>query len=35
MLEVEYLGVIVSEGKIWMDPVKVEGIMDWPDPQCK
>jgi hypothetical protein len=24
MLKVEYLGVIVSEGKVWMDPVKVE-----------
>jgi hypothetical protein len=35
MLEVEYLGVIVSEGKVKMDPVKVEGIMDWPAPQCK
>ena len=35
MLEVEYLGVIVSENKVKMDPVKVEGIMDWPTPQCK
>jgi hypothetical protein len=35
MLEVEYLGVIVSEGKVKMDPVKVKGIMDWPTPQCK
>ena len=35
MLEVEYLGVIISEGKVQMDPVKVEGIMDWLNPQCK
>jgi RNase H-like domain found in reverse transcriptase/Reverse transcriptase (RNA-dependent DNA polymerase)/Integrase zinc binding domain/Chromo (CHRromatin Organisation MOdifier) domain len=35
VLEVEYLGVIVSEGKVRMDPVKVEGITDWPAPQCK
>jgi hypothetical protein len=34
-LEVEYLGVIVSEGEVRMDPVKVEGIMEWPNPQCK
>jgi hypothetical protein len=35
MLEVEYLGVIISEGKVQMDPVKVEGITGWLTPQCK
>ena len=34
-LEVEYLGVLVSEGHVRMDPVKVEGIADWPTPQDK
>jgi len=30
--EVDYLGVIVGKGEIKMDPVKVQGIMDWPTP---
>jgi hypothetical protein len=30
--EVEYLGVIVRKGHIKMDPVKVQGITDWPTP---
>jgi hypothetical protein len=30
--EVEYLGVIVGKGEVKMDPVKVQGIMDWPVP---
>ena len=30
--EVEYLGVIVGQGKVKMDPVKVKGIKDWPIP---
>jgi hypothetical protein len=30
--EVEYLGVIISEDSVRMDPVKVKGIMDWPEP---
>ena len=30
--EVEYLGVIVGKGEIKMDPVKVQGIADWPIP---
>jgi hypothetical protein len=29
---VEYLGVIISQGKVEMDPVKVEGIAKWPTP---
>ena len=30
--KVEYLGVIVGQGKVKMDPVKVKGIKDWPVP---
>lgn len=30
--KVEYLGLIISEGKIEMDPVKVEGVSKWPEP---
>jgi hypothetical protein len=30
--EVEYLGVIVGNGKVKMDPVKVKGLADWPTP---
>ncbi len=26
----EYLGVIISEGSIWMDPVRIAGIAEWP-----
>jgi hypothetical protein len=29
---VEYLGMIVEEGKIAMDPIKLGGIRDWPIP---
>jgi Reverse transcriptase (RNA-dependent DNA polymerase) len=33
---IEYLGLIVSQGKVEMDPVKVAGVMDWPVPKnCK
>ena len=31
-LEVEYLGLILSAGKVAMDPVKVAGVHDWPIP---
>jgi RNase H-like domain found in reverse transcriptase/Reverse transcriptase (RNA-dependent DNA polymerase)/Integrase zinc binding domain/Chromo (CHRromatin Organisation MOdifier) domain/gag-polyprotein putative aspartyl protease len=31
--EVEYLGVIVGNGAIKMDPVKVEGIAEWEPPK--
>lgn len=31
-LKIEYLGLIISEGKIEMDPVKVEGVSRWPAP---
>jgi hypothetical protein len=30
--EIEYLGFIIAEGKIMMDPKKVAGIADWPVP---
>ena len=30
--EVEYLGVIISQNSIKMDPVKVAGVMEWPTP---
>src|SRR3979490_3621302 len=31
-LEVEYLRLILSAGKVAMDPVKVAGVHDWPIP---
>ncbi len=34
-LETEYLGVIISEGSIRMDPVKIAGIAEWPVPTKK
>jgi reverse transcriptase-like protein len=30
--EVEYLGVIVGNGKVKMDPTKVQVLTDWPQP---
>src|SRR6266566_7183529 len=30
--EVDYLSVIVGKGHVKMDPIKVQGIMDWPTP---
>lgn len=30
--EVEYLGVVISEDSVKMDPVKVAGVMEWPVP---
>ncbi len=32
VLEMEYLGIIISKGSIRMDPVKIKGILDWPVP---
>jgi hypothetical protein len=29
-VEVDYLGVIIGQGLVWMDPIKVQGIIDWP-----
>jgi len=31
--EVKYLGVLISNGTVKMDPIKVQGIADWPTPQ--
>src|SRR5271155_4114271 len=33
--EVEYLGVIICHNSVWMDPVKVLGVVDWPVPTKK
>jgi len=30
--EVKYLGVLIGNGTVKMDPVKVQGITDWPTP---
>ena len=30
--EVEYLSIIVGNGQVKMDPIKVQGITDWPTP---
>ncbi|SJL16678.1 uncharacterized protein ARMOST_20207 [Armillaria ostoyae] len=35
VLETEYLGVIISEGQVKMDPVKLAGIAEWPTPTKK
>ncbi len=35
VLEMEYLGVIISEDSIRMDPIKVAGITEWPTPTKK
>ena len=31
-ISIEYLRLIISEGKIHMNPVKVAGVMEWPTP---
>jgi hypothetical protein len=28
--KIEYLGVIISQNKVEMDPVKIAGVVDWP-----
>ena len=33
--EVEYLGIIISQGSIKMDPKKIEALEAWPTPHCK
>jgi hypothetical protein len=33
--EVEYVGVIVGNGQVRMDPVKIRGIADWPIPPTR
>jgi hypothetical protein len=31
--EIEYLGMIICHGEIAMDPAKVKGILEWPQPK--
>ena len=31
--KIEYLGFIILQGKIEMDPVKIEGVSKWPAPK--
>jgi len=31
--EIEYLGLVISENKVVMDPVKVAGVCNWPTPE--
>jgi len=31
--QIEYLGLVISENKVKMDPVKVAGVHDWPTPE--
>ena len=31
--KIEFLGVILKNGTVQMDPAKVRGIADWPPPQ--
>ena len=30
---IEFLGVILEDGMVQMDPAKVKGMADWPPPQ--
>jgi hypothetical protein len=34
-MRIEYLGLIISENKVEMDPVKVAGVAEWPEPTSK
>ncbi|CAK5281960.1 unnamed protein product [Mycena citricolor] len=31
--EIEYLGVIIGHNSMRMDPVKIKGVMEWPEPK--
>jgi len=31
--EIEYLSLIIKQGKVLMDPVKVKAVTDWPTPR--
>jgi len=33
--QIEYLGLVISENKVSMDPVKVAGVREWPTPENK
>ena len=32
--KVEYLGLVIEEGRVSTDPVKAKGFTDWPTPKC-
>jgi len=32
---IEYLGLVISENKVSIDPVKVTGVQEWPTPKNK
>ena len=32
--QIEFLGVILENGMVQMDPAKLKGVADWPQPQC-
>ena len=32
---IEYLGLVISENRVEMDPVKVAGVAEWPEPMNK
>jgi hypothetical protein len=32
---IEYLGLIILENQVEMDPVKVAGVVEWPEPSNK
>jgi hypothetical protein len=35
--EIEYLGLVIRQGEVQMDPSKVEAVCNWPEPKnlCK
>jgi len=33
--QIEYLGLVISENRVSMDPVKVAGVREWPTPENK
>jgi len=33
--QIKYLGLVISENKVSMDPVKVAGVQEWPTPENK
>jgi len=33
--QIEYLGLVISENEVFMDPVKVAGVQEWPIPESK
>ena len=33
--QIKYLGLVISENEVSMDPVKVAGVQEWPTPENK